>query len=54
MSRRPKLGLVLGSGGLRGLAHVGVLSVLEENGIEVDLVAGCSIGSLIGDRKSVV
>ena len=48
MSRKPKLGLVLGSGGLRGLAHVGVLSVLEENGIEVDLVAGCSIGSLIG------
>lgn len=48
MSRRPKLGLVLGSGGLRGLAHVGVLSVLEENGIAVDLVAGCSIGSLIG------
>ena len=48
MSGKPKLGLVLGSGGLRGLAHVGVLSVLEENGIEVDLVAGCSIGSLIG------
>ncbi|MGL5206457.1 MAG: patatin-like phospholipase family protein [Acidaminococcaceae bacterium] len=48
MSRRPKLGLVLVSGGLRGLAHAGVLSVLEENGIEVDIVAGCSIGSLIG------
>lgn len=48
MTKRPKLGLVLGSGGLRGLAHVGVLSVLEENKIEVDLVAGCSIGSLIG------
>jgi len=48
MSKKPKLGLVLGSGGLRGLAHVGVLSVLEENGIEFDLVAGCSIGSLIG------
>lgn len=48
MSGKPKLGLVLGSGGLRGLAHVGVLSVLEENNIEFDLVAGCSIGSLIG------
>lgn len=45
MSGKP-LGLVLGSV-LCGLAHVGVLSVLEENGIEVDLVAGCSIGSLI-------
>jgi NTE family protein len=48
MTSKPKLGLVLGSGGLRGLAHVGVISVLEENNIEFDLVAGCSIGSLIG------
>lgn len=48
MEREPKVGLVLGSGGLRGLAHVGVLSVLEENNIKIDMVAGCSIGSLIG------
>ncbi|MDU4959961.1 MAG: patatin-like phospholipase family protein [Sporomusaceae bacterium] len=45
---RPKIGLVLGSGGLRGLAHVGVMRVLEEEGIPIDCVAGCSIGSLIG------
>lgn len=48
MAAQPKLGLVLGSGGLRGLAHAGVLSVFEENNIKIDLVAGCSIGSLIG------
>ena len=45
---RPTIGLALGSGGLRGLAHIGVLKVLEEAGIPVDFVAGCSIGSLIG------
>lgn len=46
--RRPKIGLALGSGGLRGLAHVGVLRVLEREAIPVDYMAGCSIGSLIG------
>jgi NTE family protein len=45
---RPKIGVALGSGGLRGLAHVGVLRVLEQERIPVDYVAGCSIGSLIG------
>jgi NTE family protein len=45
---RPKVGLVLGSGGLRGLAHVGVLKVLEKENIPVDYIAGCSIGALIG------
>lgn len=44
----PKIGLALGSGGLRGLAHVGVLKVLEEESIPIHCVAGCSIGSLIG------
>ncbi|HIU64686.1 MAG TPA: patatin-like phospholipase family protein [Candidatus Avacidaminococcus intestinavium] len=48
MSCEPRIALVLGSGGLRGLAHVGVLSVLEENNIKPDLITGCSIGSLIG------
>ena len=43
-----KVGLTLGSGGLRGLAHVGVLRVLERAGIPVHCIAGCSIGSLIG------
>jgi NTE family protein len=45
---RPKIGLALGSGGLRGMAHIGVLRVLERNNIPVDYIAGCSIGSLIG------
>lgn len=44
----PKIGLALGSGGLRGLAHVGVLRVLEAERIPLHCVAGCSIGSLIG------
>ncbi len=43
-----KIGLALGSGGLRGLAHVGVLNIFEQHRIPVDYVAGCSIGSLIG------
>lgn len=44
----PKIGLALGSGGLRGLAHLGVLKVLEEENIRIDCISGCSIGSLIG------
>lgn len=40
--------LVLGGGGARGLAHVGVLSVLEENEIPIDLIVGTSIGSIVG------
>lgn len=44
----PKIGIALGSGGLRGLAHVGVLKVLEREKIPIHYVAGSSIGSLIG------
>lgn len=40
--------LVLGSGGARGLAHIGVIHVLEEKGYEIQSIAGCSIGALIG------
>lgn len=46
--QRPRVALVLGAGGPRGFAHVGVLKVLEANGIEADLVVGASVGSLIG------
>ncbi|HEY3424670.1 MAG TPA: patatin-like phospholipase family protein [Negativicutes bacterium] len=45
---RPKIGLALGAGGMRGLAHVGVLKVLEQEDIRIDYIAGCSIGSMIG------
>lgn len=43
-----RLALVLGGGGSRGLAHVGVLEVLEENNIPIDLIIGCSAGSIVG------
>ncbi|MCC5843092.1 MAG: patatin-like phospholipase family protein [Verrucomicrobia bacterium] len=43
-----KLGIALGSGGARGLAHIGVLEELAKLGIEPDVVSGTSIGSLIG------
>ncbi len=45
---RPRLGLVLSSGGAKGLAHIGVIQVLEENGIEVDAIAGTSMGAYVG------
>lgn len=45
---RPRVALVLGSGGPRGYAHLGVLRVLEEAGVPVDLVVGSSVGALIG------
>ena len=45
---RPRIALVLASGGVRGLAHVGVLQALEEQGIEVDLVVGTEWGALVG------
>jgi len=45
---RPKLALVLGSGGTRGFAHIGVIKVLEASGIEPDLVVGTSAGAIVG------
>lgn len=45
---RPRVGLVLGGGGARGAAHVGVLQVLEELQVPVDIVVGTSMGSIVG------
>lgn len=45
---RPKIGLALGGGGARGAAHVGVLKILEKEGIPIDYIAGTSIGSVVG------
>ena len=45
---RPRVGLVLGGGGARGIAHVGVLKMLQELRVPVDCVAGTSMGSIIG------
>ena len=47
-STRPRLGLVLSGGGARGAAHIGVLEVLEEMRVPVDLVTGTSMGSVVG------
>ncbi len=46
--RRPRIGLVLSGGGALGIAHIGVLKVLEANRIPVDYVAGTSMGSIVG------
>ena len=45
---RPKIALVLSGGGARGGAHVGVLKVLEENNIPIDMIVGTSMGSFVG------
>jgi len=48
MGDRPKIGLVLGGGGARGAAHIGVIRLLEELHVPIDYVAGTSMGSLVG------
>jgi NTE family protein len=47
-AHKPKIGLALGSGSARGLAHIGVIRALKDAGIHVDCVAGTSIGAAIG------
>ncbi len=47
-SAEPKIGLVLSGGGARGAAHIGVLKVLEEHNIQVDYIAGTSMGAIVG------
>lgn len=46
--KRPKIGIALGSGVARGWAHIGVLRVLSDAGVEPDIVSGTSIGALVG------
>ena len=48
MKKKPKIGLALGGGGARGIAHIGVLKVLEQEKIPIVLIAGSSIGALVG------
>src|SRR6516164_1943108 len=48
ITKRPLLGVALGGGFARGIAHVGALKVLEEEGIPIDYVAGTSVGAIIG------
>lgn len=47
-AKRPKVGLVLSGGAARGLAHIGVLRALEEQGVKIDAIAGTSMGAVIG------
>lgn len=48
MESRKKVGLVLGSGASRGWAHIGVIRALEEEGVHIDYIAGCSVGAYVG------
>ena len=48
MKRRKKLGFALGSGGARGIAHIGFLQAMDEAGIKPDYITGCSMGSVVG------
>lgn len=48
IAEQERIGLVLGGGGARGAAHVGVLKVLEEQGVAVDFIAGTSMGAIVG------
>jgi len=48
MGVKRKVGLALGTGAARGLAHIGVLEVLEKEGIPIDMIAGTSVGAVIG------
>lgn len=50
--RRPKVGLVLGGGGAKGAAEVGVLKYIEQAGIPIDYIVGTSIGSIVGGLYS--
>ena len=53
MGKKPTVALVLGGGGARGMAHIGVLKVLEEANIPIDLIVGTSSGALVGAMYAV-
>ncbi len=47
-NNKQTVSLVLGSGGARGLAHIGIIHWLEENDFKIESISGCSMGALIG------
>ena len=53
INQRPKVGYVLSGGGAKGMAHVGVLKVLEEVGLQPDYITGTSMGSIMGGLYAV-
>jgi len=48
-----KVGLVLSGGGAKGVAHIGVIKALEENGIPIDYIAGTSMGAIVGSMYAM-
>jgi NTE family protein len=46
--KRPKIGLVLSGGGAKGIAHIGVLKIIEQTGLKIDYITGTSMGSIVG------
>ena len=46
--KKPKIGLVLSGGGAKGLAHIGVLKVIDSLGIKIDYIGGTSMGAIVG------
>ncbi len=50
---KPKIALVLSGGGAKGFAHIGVLKILEEEGIPIDIIVGTSMGSIVGALYSI-
>ena len=53
LGQRKKVGLVLSGGGAKGVAHIGVLKVLEEAGIPIDYISGTSMGAIVGGLYAV-
>jgi NTE family protein len=53
IQKRPQVGLVLSGGGAHGIAHIGVLKVMEEAGLRPDIITGVSMGSIIGGMYSL-
>ncbi len=53
MGQRKKVGIVLSGGGAKGVAHIGVLKVLEEAGIPIDYISGTSMGAIVGGLYAV-
>ncbi|MGM9841625.1 MAG: patatin-like phospholipase family protein, partial [Candidatus Limisoma sp.] len=51
-TERQSVGLVLSGGGAKGIAHIGIIKALEENGIPIDYVAGTSMGAIVGGLYS--
>lgn len=53
MAKKVKIALALGGGGVRGLAHIGVIRALQEQGVHIDMIAGTSMGAMIGAQYAL-